>query len=146
MAQLNKNRTVQYELTAEFVFGLTDTFVMTDGVARAFGAAGAATLADVIGLPVNAVVVGGDLTVEVASNDSGTATVSVGDSASAARYLAATSLKTAGRTALVPTGYRGNGEDIRLTFANAGGGATQGTVSLRVKYIVTGRANEVQYT
>lgn len=145
MAQLNKNRTVQYELTAEFVFGLTDTFVMTDGVARAFGAAGAATLAEVIALPVNAVVVGGDLTVEVASNDSGTATVSVGDSASAARYLAATSLKTAGRTALVPTGYRGNGEDIRLTFANANGNATQGTVSLRVKYIVTGRANEVQY-
>lgn len=144
MAQLNKNRTLQYPLAAEFVFNLTDTFTMTDGTSRAFGAAGAATLADVIGLPPNAVVIGGDLTVEVASNDSGTATVAVGDSASAARYLAATSLKAAGRTPLVPTGYRGNGEDIRLTFANANGNATQGTVSVRVQYTVTGRSNEVQ--
>lgn len=144
MPKLIKNRGLQYALHAEFTFNVTDTMVMTDGVERAFGASGAATIADVAALPPNAVVIGGDLTVETQSNDSGTSTVSVGDSGSAARYLAATSLKTAARTALVPTGYRGSGEDIRLTFANAGGGATQGTVTLRVTYMVTGRVNETQ--
>lgn len=144
MAKLNKNRGLQYPLMAEFTFLLTDTFTMTDGVTRAFGAAGAATIADVIGLPPNATLVGGELVVETASNDSGTATVSVGDSGSATRYLAATNLKAAARTALVPTGYRGNGEDLRLTFANAGGGATAGKVTVRALYTVQGRTNEVQ--
>jgi hypothetical protein len=146
MAALKKNRSLQYPLIAEFKFNLTDTFVMTDGTSRSFLAAGAATIADVIALPPNAVVTAGDLTVETASNDSGTATVTVGDSVSSSRYLGATSLKAAARTALVPTGYRGAGEDIRLTFANANGDATQGTVSLRVHYIITGRTQEVQIT
>lgn len=144
MAKLNKNRGLQYPLVAEFTFSLTDTFTMVDGVTRAFGAAGAATLAEVIPLPPNAVLVGGDLTVETASNDSGTATVAVGDSGSATRYLAATNLKATGRTALTLTGYRGNGEDIRLTFANANGDATAGVVTIRAMYIVTGRTNETQ--
>lgn len=144
MALLKKNRTLQYPLQAEFTFAVTDTMVATDGVTRTLGAAGAANIFDMVALPPNAVVVGGDLTVETASNDGGTSTVSVGDSGSATRYLAATSIKAAGRTALVPTGYRGNGEDIRVTFANASGNATAGTVTLRVQYTITGRANETQ--
>lgn len=144
MAILKKNRVLQYPLTAEFVFNLSDTMAATDGVARAFSAAGAAAIFDVIGLPPNAVVTSGDVTVETVSNDSSTATVKVGDSASDARYLGATTIKSAARTALVPTGFRGNGEDIRLTFANANGDATTGKVTVRVQYLVTGRANEVQ--
>lgn len=144
MAKLLKNRGLQYPLVAEFTFNVTDTMTATDGVERAFGVAGAAAIFDVLNLPPNAVLIGGELVVETASNDSGTSTVSVGDSGSAARYLAATSIKTAGRTALVPTGYRGNGEDLRLTFANAGGGATAGTVTVRAMYTVAGRTNEVQ--
>lgn len=144
MALLKKNRTLQYPLQAEFTFAVTDTMVATDGVTRTLGAAGAANIFDMVALPPNAVVVGGDLTVETASNDGGTSTVSVGDSGNATRYLAATSIKAAGRTALVPTGYRGNGEDIRVTFANASGNATAGTVTLRVQYTITGRANETQ--
>lgn len=144
MAKLSKNRGLQYPLVAEFTFNLTDTFTMTDGVTRAFGAAGGATIADVIALPPGAVVVGGDIAVEAPSNDSSTATVAVGDSASANRYLAATSIKSAARTALTLTGFRGAGEDIRMTFANAGGDATAGTVSLRVQYIVQNRTNETQ--
>lgn len=144
MAKLLKNRGLQYALHAEFTFNVTDTFTMTDGTVRAFGASGAATIADVIALPPNAVVTGGDIAVEVASDDSSTSTMSVGDSGSATRYLGATSIKTAARTALVPTGYRGSGEDIRLTFANAGGAPTVGTVSVRVSYIVQGRTNETQ--
>ena len=144
MALVKKNRVLQWALTAEFTFNLTDTMVATDGVARAFGASGAAAIFDVVGLPPNSVVTGGDVTVETVSNDSGTATVKVGDTASDARYLSATSIKSAARTALVPTGFRGAGEDLRLTFANQNGDATAGKVTVRVTYIVSGRANETQ--
>jgi hypothetical protein len=144
MALVKKNRVLQYPLVAEFVFNLSDTMAATDGVVRAFSATGAAAIFDVIGLPPNAVVISGDVTVETVSNDSGTATVKVGDSVSDARYLGATTIKTAARTALVPTGFRGAGEDIRLTFANANGDATTGKVTVRVTYLITGRANEVQ--
>lgn len=144
MATLKKNRVLQYALHAEFVLNLTDLMAATDGVTRAFGASGAAALFDVIALPPNAVVTSGDITVETASNDSGTATVAVGDSVTNNRYLSATSIKSTGRTPLVPTGFRGAGEDIRLTFANQNGDATAGKLTIRVSYIVTGRANEVQ--
>lgn len=144
MAKLRKNRTLQYPLVAEFTFNVTDSLVATDGVERVFNAAGAAQIFDVIGLPPLATVIGGDVVVETASNDAGTATVKVGDSANDARYLSATSIKTAGRTALVPTGFRGNGEDIRITLANATGGATAGTVTVRVLYTIQNRSNEVQ--
>jgi hypothetical protein len=144
MTALKKTRSAQYPLTAEFTFNLTDTFVMTDATSKAFTVA--APVADVICLPPNAVVVGGDMTVETIANDSGTATIAVGDSASATRYLGATTIKTAARTALVPTGFRGAGEDIRITLANQNGDGTAGKVTVRVSYILTGRANEVQTT
>lgn len=145
MAKLRKNRTLQYPLVAEFTFNVTDSLVATDGVERVFNAAGAAQIFDVIGLPPLATVIGGDVVVETASNDAGaTATVAVGDSVNATRYLSATSIKTAGRTALVPTGFRGNGEDIRITLANATGDATAGKVTVRVLYTIQNRSNEVQ--
>lgn len=144
MPQLRKNSARQYPLVAEFTFNVTDTMVATDGAVRAFGAAGASTIFDALNLPNNAVLIGGEVVVETASNDSGTATIAVGDSGNSTRYLAATSIKAAGRTALVPTGYRGNGEDLRLTFANAGGGATAGTITVRALYTITNRAHEVQ--
>lgn len=145
MATVKKNRTVQTPLVAEFVMNVgSDSMTDTSGNLTAFKAA--AGVFDVIGLPPNAVVVGGDMTVETASDDSGTATVSIGDSANATRYLAATTIKATGRTALGPTGYRGSGEDVRVTFANAGANAANGKISLRVQYIVTGRATEVQIT
>jgi hypothetical protein len=143
MPLIRASRSAQYPLHAEFTFNVTDTMANTSGATVALGAA-AGSMFDAIKLPPNAVVIGGDVTVDVVSNDSGTATIAVGDSGSATRYLAATSIKAAARTPLVPTGYRGTGEDIRLTLANAGGGATAGTVSVRVSYIVTGRAQEVQ--
>lgn len=144
MTTLLKNRGRQYALHAEFQFTMADAMVNTSGALTNFNAVGAGPVYDVIPLPPNAVVVGGDVGVEVASNDATTATIAVGDSASAARYLAATSIKAAARTPLVPTGYRGVGEDIRITLANGTGGATAGTVSVRVQYVITGRAQEVQ--
>ena len=142
MSLIRKNRGLQYPLFAEFTFNLTDTMVATDGVTRVFGGA-AGTVFDVIPLPPNAVVIGGDVTVEVATTDAGSA-ISLGDSISPTRYLGVTSLGTVGRTALTLTGLRGAGEDIRMTLANSNGTATAGTVTVRVGYIVSGRTNETQ--
>lgn len=142
MAVLKATRTAQYPLNAEFTFNLTDTMLDIAGVSKAFTAA--APVMDVIKLPPNAVVIGGDVTVETISNDSSTATIAVGDSSSAARYLAATTIKTAARTALTLTGFRGTGQDIRITLANAGADATAGKVTVRVTYIIQSRSNEVQ--
>lgn len=143
MALLKANRAVQYPLWAEFKFTVADTMVNSAGATTAFSLVGS-TAYDVANLPAGAVVVGGELVVEVVSNDATTATVAVGDSASAVRYLAATNIKALGRTALVPTGFRGAGENLRITVANGTGGATTGTVTVRVMYVIPGRAHEVQ--
>jgi hypothetical protein len=127
-------------LTAEFIFNITDTMVNTAGASQAFSAA--AGIFDVINLPANAYIVGGDIVVETASNDSSTATLKVGDSASDARYLAATSIKTAARTALVPTGFVTTGTDLRITLANAGGDATAGKVRVRVEFVIQNKVDE----
>lgn len=143
MALLKKNRSGQYPLVQEFRWTVGDTLANTPGVVAALNAAGSQTF-EPIGLPPGAVVIGGELVVNTVSNDAGAATVSVGDSVNATRYLAATSVKAAGRTALVPTGYDGLGEDIRITVSNATGGATTGSFTLRVQYVIQGRSNEVQ--
>lgn len=137
-------RTAQYELSAEFIIDIANDAIKSDVNGAQTNFKAASCVFDAVALPPNAVVVGGDVTVETVSNDSGAATIAVGDSAVANRYLAATSTKAAARTALTLTGYRGVGENVRVTLANANGDATAGKVSLRVKYIVTGRANETQ--
>lgn len=143
MAKLKASRNVQFPLHQEFTFNIADTMKDSTGVEFAFSVVGSKAY-DVINLPSGAVVTGGELVVETVSNDATTATVSVGDSASAARYLGATNIKAAARTALVPTGYRGLGENLRITVANGTGGATTGKVTVRVQYVIPGRAHEVQ--
>ena len=68
--------------------------------------------------------------------------VSVGDSGSATRYLGVTNRVTAGRTPLVPTGYVGDGENLRLTVAPTVADATAGKVTVRVQYIMRDRWSE----
>jgi len=146
MATIKKARTAQYALHADFVFNIgTDGMLATTGALIAFNAAGAAAY-DAIPLPPNATVISGEMVVETADNATGTATVSIGDSVLATRYLAATSIKATGRTPLVPTGFRGNGEDIRVTITSADGTATAGVVTVRVTYVIANRANEVNPT
>lgn len=141
MALLKKTPAAQWPLVAQFDFSITDTMArVADGVAQAFSGASAAY--DVIPLPYGAQVIGGDVVVLTVSDDTGTATMSVGDSASATRYLGATSIKAAARTALVPTGYQGLGESIRLTVANQNANATTGRVRTTVLFTVEGRASE----
>lgn len=143
MTLLKKNRVAQYPLVQEFSWTSADTLTNTAGAVAALKAAGSATF-EPIGLPPGAVVIGGELVVNTASNDTGAATIAVGDSVNANRYLAATTAKTPGRTPLVPTGYQGNGEDIRMTVANANGDAAAGSYTLRVMYVIKGRSNEAQ--
>jgi hypothetical protein len=109
------------------------------------GAITTTTVFDAIQMPANAIVVGGQLVITTVWDSSGTTTVSVGDGGSAARYLGDTSIKSAARTALVPTGYKYTaGDTIDLDLALATGVATAGEGYLEVEYIIDGRSNENQ--
>jgi hypothetical protein len=144
MAQKLAARGGQYPITAEFTFDVAnDTMKNTSGVDDNFKDVGSHVF-DVILLPTNALVVGGEVVTETAVSGSTAYNVSVGDSGNATRYLNATDKAAAGRTALVPTGYVGNGENIRVTVAPAGAAATAGKVTVRVSYIIRNRVNEVQ--
>lgn len=143
MTVLTKTIAAQYPMVAVFeVPIITDTCLNVAGSAVAFKTA--APVFPIIQLPIGAQVVGGDLTVVTASDDSVTATVAIGDSATADRYLAATDIKTGGRTALVPTGYEtlSTTNRIYLTFANAGADAAAGKLRITVVYIDKTKVNE----
>lgn len=147
MSKLIASRTAQWPLVAEFKFNFDDTMVNTAGNTVDFGKTnlgGAAGIFDIIPLPPGAVVIGGEVITETTFDTAGL-DVTIGDSSSADRYLASTDVKGAGRTALVPTGYRGTGQNIRLSFSSDDV-CTAGVLTVRVQYIVTGRTNEVQIT
>lgn len=143
MAILTKTRGSQYPLTAVFEFTITDEMVGPTGFTKTFNETSA--VLDVINLPQGAIIVGGDMTVLTVSNDSGTATISIGDPNIPAKYLAATNIKALARTALIITGYEiATGDNVRITMANQNGDATAGKVRITVSYIVKNRVNEVQ--
>lgn len=143
MAALKQSRTAQYALWQEFVFSIGDTMTNTSGAADAFATV-AAHVFDVINLPPNATVVGGEVVTDTAFTGSTAYNVKVGDSVTDNRYLGTTDKTAAGRTALVPTGFIGAGESIRLTVTPTVATATAGKITLRVNYTVLGRANEIQ--
>lgn len=143
MSKLIATRGLQYPLVAEFTFNFDDTMVDTSGTLKDFKTVGS-TVVDAINLPTNAIVTGGEVVTETAVTGSTAYNVSVGDSGSATRYLGATDRVAAGRTALVPTGYVGSGEQIRVTVAPTVTAATAGKVTVRVQYIVRNRVLETQ--
>lgn len=144
MAKLKATRQAQYVLEAEFSFNFDDTLTNTAGAAVDGGKTNlAATTVEVIDLPYGATVVGGSVVTDVAF-DAATFNVTVGDSGVADRYLASTDKKGTGVTALVPTGYVGAGENLRLTFT-AADVCTTGKMTVRVLYTVAGRGNENSY-
>ena len=142
--ELIASRTAQYPMVAEFTFNFDDTMVpAAGGAAVDFGASNlAATTVMIIPLPPGATVIGGSVDTAVAF-DAVTFNVTVGDGDSAARYLGTTDVKGVGTVALVPTGYKGTGQNVELTFT-AGDACTTGTATVRVEYVVGGRSNEVQ--
>lgn len=146
MSVLKATRTAQYPLMAEFTFNFDDTAVDTvAGTSKTFGSTFGQTLVfDAIPLPPNANVIGGEIIVETAYATSTAATISVGDSTSTTRYASSVDLKTAARTALTLTGYRGVGENVRLTVNSTVANSTAGKATVRVLYTVQSRANETQ--
>lgn len=132
----------QVEL-AEVKLHVTDVVANVSGVE--LNLAASAVVADLIALPNGAVVIGGEIMVDSVFDASGTATIGVGDSISAARYAAAVNLKSAGRTALTLTGFLNtDGLPIRITTAyNGTGPGAAGQVRVRVMYIREGRADVV---
>lgn len=146
MARLKATRQAQYPLVAEFTFNFDDTAIdSVAGTEKTFGSTfGQALVFEAIPLPPNANVIGGEVIVETAYATSTAATLSVGDSASANRYANAVDLKTAARTALTLTGFRGAGENIRVAVNTTVANATAGKATLRVMYTVQGRGNEAQ--
>lgn len=106
---------------------------------------------ELIRLPYGAQVIGGDVQVEDAYVGPATATLALGDAASGTRYLAATDIKAAARTALTIPNQAGagsvagafTGADVRATLALGAGAATAGRVRVRVMYTLDGRATEI---
>jgi hypothetical protein len=152
MALLKAARTAQYPLVAEFNFSFNDTMVDVNGVTKTFGSVYTDNgTFEVIPLPPGAILAGGELIVETAGAGGGGAayTCSVGNSASATAFLAATALNAAGRTALTAAnlGYNANangGGNIRITIAATTANVTAGKVRVRVMYTVDRKANETQ--
>ena len=141
MAKLNPSRAAQTVLSAEFTFEFADTMKDVNGVTKDFKTVGS-TVVDAINLPPRAIVVGGEVVTETAVTGSTAYNVSVGDSGSATRYLGVTNRLTAGRTPLVPTGYVGDGENLRVTVSPTVADATAGKVTVRVQYIMRDRWSE----
>lgn len=150
MAKLIAARSAQYPLVAEFTFNFDDTMVpVSGGTAIAnttevdFGKTNiAATVFKVIPLPIGATVIGGSVVTHTAF-DTAAYAVTVGDSGSATRYLGSTDKKGTGVTALVPTGYVGEGEDLRIGVTNTDV-CTAGKMTVRVEYTIAGRVSEIQ--
>lgn len=143
MSKLNASRSAQWPLVSEFTFNFDDTFVDVNGVTKSFGAAFADNLVgNIMNLPDGAVLIGGEVVVEIAGVGPTAYTLSLGDSASPTRYANAVDLKTAGRTALSLSGFR-TSENIRATISSTVANATAGKATVRVMFTIPNRANEV---
>ena len=140
-----KSRTAQYPLVAEFTFAVGDTMLNTAGASDTFAVV-AAHVFDIIPLPPGATVIGGSVTTDTAFVGSTAYNVKVGDSTTVDRYLGTTDKTTAALTALVPTGYVGTGQNLRLTVTPTVADATAGAITVRVEYVIANRTNEVQIT
>ena len=123
IATVDRNGGTQYPLVGFQTFALSQ---LTAG--SAVGA---------IKLPAGARVIGGELVITEVFNSTSTDTIAVGDAGSGNRYLTATNVRSLGRTALVPTGYKTTAPgDVTLTWASGGGTPTTGAGFLTVMYII----------
>lgn len=98
--------------------------------------------ANAIELPPGAVVVGGDAVTEEAWNSTTSDVWSVGDVTVANRYASGLNIRSVGRQALTPTGFKTTATQryVNVTWTSGGGTPTTGKTRLRVDYYVEGRA------
>lgn len=144
MALKQATRSAQWVKSADFVFSFNDTAKdSVSGALKTFGSVfGDAIVLDAINLPPGAVVIGGELIVEVAGVGPTVYTVAVGVAGTPAGLLAATSLLAAGRTALTGLGLLANdGQNVRITIASTVANATAGKFRLRIEYVQDGAAD-----
>lgn len=103
-----------------------------------------AVIYDALDLPVNAVVVGGDIVVSTAWNTATSAAANIGDATLATRYGSAIDLKVAARTALTAAAlgfvHSNTEKTLRVAPTYVGAAATAGAARLSVQYYVKGRA------
>lgn len=145
MAKIQTTRGAQCPMVAEFTFNFDDTMEDINGATVNFASVGAKVVKAFF-LPQGAIVVGGSVTTETAVTGPTAYNITVGDSAVANRYLGATARQAAGITPLVPTGFVGDGEDIRVTVEPTVAPATTGKVTVRVEFITRDRVTEVYTT
>jgi hypothetical protein len=104
----------------------------------------AGAVQNVVVLPEGALVIRAFVLVTTAYNSATTATFSVGDAVTPARYGSAIDLKTVGVKNLTPTGYITPGQGpVTVTFAQTGAAATAGAARVYVEYVVERKADEV---
>lgn len=95
-----------------------------------------------IDMPIGSVVLFGELITTEAWNSTTSDVMDVGDATSATRYLTDGNIRALGaRVPLVPTGFTGTGEGLRVTWTSGGGTPTTGKVRLEVAYFIKGRAD-----
>ena len=105
---------------------------------------GTAAVQNVVVLPEGSLVIRAFVLVTTAYNSATTATLSVGDAVTPARYGAGIDLKTTGRKALTPTGLITAAKaPVTATFAQTGAAATAGAARVYIEYIVERKADEV---
>jgi hypothetical protein len=98
----------------------------------------------VVVLPEGSLVVRAFVLVTTPYNSATTATLSVGDAVTPARYGSGIDLKTAGIKQLTPTGYITPGAGpVTVTFAQTGTAATAGAARVYVEYVVERKSDEV---
>ena len=141
MSTLIKVRGSQPVQVAEFTFQIGDTMVNAAGAADAFATV-AAHVFDIIPQEAGMILVGGEVVTEAAFVGSTAYNVKVGDAASDNRYLGTTDKTTAGRTALVPTGFVSTGQPIRLTVTPTVAEATAGKLTVRAHFVKRNRQTE----
>lgn len=132
-----------------------NTLSKTDGVQQVRCKFFSLTLAELVAasnvidvaLPAGAIVVAGSFNPTTAFDGGTTDTLAFGDSESATRYKSATTAKSTGLVALVPTGYEVTGAEtsaLRITRATTGTAATVGEVDVCIQYIVRGLSTSNQ--
>jgi len=96
---------------------------------------------EVMDMPPNSVILSGQLITTEAWNSTTSDVLDVGDATTATRYLTDGNIRALGaRVALVPTGFTGTGEPLKVVWTSGGGTPTTGKVRLEVQYYVIGRA------
>ena len=129
-------------------YGKAPGFVVVPQAVGLFQA-GVTQVYDLINLPLNAVVMGGEVYVQTAFVGPTAATLSLGDAgdsvnaALATRYANAINLLATGRTALTPTGITlFAGQNLRASFNLTVANATAGLVTVRLFYAISGKADD----